>query len=125
MSKIRIMFDGGCPVCNKYVELVRLRLLVKEVELIDLRQNRAVLESLFSSGIDVDKGMVIDCDGVVYDGAKAVNVLALMTSKHTILGRLHAWVFRSPSVSKFIYPMLVIGRSILLKLMGRSKLYKR
>ncbi len=116
-STIRLIYDGECPFCQRYVSMVRLRENYS-VELIDARTEPALYEDLLSLGIDLDEGMVMETNGERYHGDECLQRVAMLTSASGRLNRLNAWVFRSPKRARLIYPWMVLGRNLVLRVMG-------
>lgn len=120
-SKIRLIYDGECPFCRRYVALVRLRENFS-VELVDARTQPELYEELLSIGFDLDTGMVMETNRQRYHGDECLQRMAMLTSKSGALNRLNAWIFKSPGRAKLIYPWMVRGRNLVLRLLGTSLL---
>jgi hypothetical protein len=58
----------------------------------------------------------------IYHGADCIHRLSLMTTPSSWFNRLNAVVFRSPNLSRLLYPMLRGGRSAALRVLGRKRL---
>jgi len=114
-----IIYDGDCPFCSAYVTLVRLRETVGEVELVNARSDDPRVATLLAEGVDLDEGMAVLWQGRRHVGAEAVHLLALLSGQGGGLNRLQRWLFRSPRVARRIYPWLVRGRRLWLRLAGR------
>lgn len=112
------MYDGHCPVCDAYSRMLRIRESVGTLRLCDARQSPEVRERLEREGFDLDDGLVLDVNGVLYHGDDAMHVLATMSGRSGAFNRLNHWVFRSRSRSKAVYPLLKAGRGALLRLLG-------
>ena len=110
MKRLRIIYDGACPFCANYVGLMRLR-EGHAVELVDARQERDVADSY---GLDLNDGMIVDLDGQVFHGARAVALLSRLSRRPGPLA--------SDQVAATLYPWMRRGRSITLKLLGRKPL---
>lgn len=119
---IRIFFDGECPFCSSYVRLLNLRAAHGEPQLIDLRQNPKELKILRSSGFDLDKGMIVFVDDRWYFGDRAVHVLAALSTSSTAFNKINRILFSLPYLARWIYPILRMGRNILLFVLGRKRL---
>ena len=74
------------------------------------------------TGIDLNQGMVLKLGGQIYHGAECVNMLAMLSTPVGMLNRVNGAVFRSRAASKLLYPVLRRGRSLLLRLLGRTKI---
>lgn len=117
-----VLYDGECPFCSAYVQMVRLQDAVGKVRLVDAREGGPELAEVRAAGLDVDEGMVLKYDGVLHHGDDCIHVLSLMTTPSGAFNRLNAWVFRSRRRSKLLYPWLRAGRNAALSLMGRKKI---
>ena len=120
--EVLLVYDVECPLCHAYCRAARLREAVGDLTLIDARESSAVLDEITRRGLDIDQGMALSVDGVIYYGADAISALALMSSRAGVFNRLNYWVFRSGARSRVLYPVLRSCRNLLLKLLGRSKI---
>jgi predicted DCC family thiol-disulfide oxidoreductase YuxK len=120
MSTHYLLYDGECPLCSRYVRMTRLQKTLPGFSLLDARNYSDLVAEHRSRGSDVNDGMILYVDGATYHGADALNRIALLSTPSTILNRLNAVAFRSKTVSRVVYPTLVLGRNTLLKLLGKS-----
>jgi len=118
MRSVRIVYDGACPFCSRYVRLVRLREQFA-VELVDARQEP---ERAGAYGLDLNEGMIVDVDGVPHHGDAAVWILSTISSRVGLWNRMLAALLSSPGRAKFFYPILRLGRGMTLRALGRKKL---
>ena len=114
-----IIYDGDCPFCTAYVTLVRLRETVGAVELVNARSGDPRVATLLAEGVDLDEGMAVLWQGRRHVGAEAVHLLALLSGQGGGLNRLQRRLFRNPRAARRIYPWLVRGRRLWLRLAGR------
>lgn len=121
-APVRVVYDGECPFCMAYVKMVRLREAAGGVELIDGRGSHPVLERIRAQGLDLNDGMVVEMDGRFHHGDAAMTMLAAMTTPSGLFNRLIRLAFSRPAAAKVLYPPLVLGRNITLKLLGRKKI---
>jgi predicted DCC family thiol-disulfide oxidoreductase YuxK len=119
---ITIVYDGECPLCRGFVRRLRLRDAAGAVRLIDARQSPALVRELAQRGFSLEEGLVVQVGPQLHHGASAIHVLASMSTRIGWLNRLHYRVFRSRRLSALVYPWLVFGRRILLRLLGRRLL---
>ena len=117
-----LVYDGECPVCSSYVRYVRVKESAGQLILVNAREGGPWVERVRQAGKDLDEGMVLFYGGRLYHGADCIHMLALLSSSLGPFNRLNAVVFRSPTASKFLYPILRAGRNLLLRLLHRSKL---
>ena len=119
-----IVYDGECPFCAAYVRMARLRDSAGSVTLVDARTatregGHPVLAEIRERGLDLDRGMVVKMDGRLFHGDAAMTALALMTTPSGGFNRLMRALFRRPGIARVIYPPMVAGRNLTLRLLGR------
>ncbi len=117
---VTIYYDGDCPFCSEYVRYLRLRESVGAPELVNVREAPDARAELEAEGFDLDRGMVADISGVRYEGADALNALALLTTPSGLFNRATAALFASPRLSRIAYPILRAGRNATLTLLDRT-----
>lgn len=118
-GELWIVYDGECPFCSSYVTLYRLRERTGKVHLIDARSGHPLVDEVRSRGLDLDEGMAVMFQGRLYHGAGAMNMLAILGSDGGIFNRVNGALFRHPRLARLLYPVLVRGRWIALRLLGR------
>jgi predicted DCC family thiol-disulfide oxidoreductase YuxK len=119
-KEIWIVYDGLCPFCSRYVLMYRIRQLVEKVHLIDAREaNDPLVSELSRKGFDLNDGMAVKWDGRFYYGADCLHVLALLGSESSVFNRVNRWAFAHRGVARVLYPILVAGRKLTLRLLGR------
>lgn len=116
----RIYYDGNCPFCSRYVQLLRLRDTVGEVHLVNLRQHESKRLELQAAGFNVDQGMVLDLDGQLYGGDAAVHQLALLTTGSDAFNRISRKLLQSRLGARLLYPWLRLGRAATLVALDRA-----
>jgi predicted DCC family thiol-disulfide oxidoreductase YuxK len=117
-----LIYDGECLFCSRYARLVRLRETVGALRLIDARVPSPEVDAARGQGFVLDEGMLLRLEGVSYYGADCLQRLALLSSRSTLFNRLTYALLRSPSIARWSYPVLRLGRNALLRLRGRSQL---
>jgi predicted DCC family thiol-disulfide oxidoreductase YuxK len=117
-----LVYDGQCPFCSRYVQLVRLKETLGRIELVDARQGGPHVDEARAAGLDLDDGMVLKLDGRLYHGADCIHMLALLSTPSSWFNRINAAMFRSRAASRLLYPVLRTGRNAVLRMLGRSKL---
>ena len=121
-SEAWIVYDGQCPFCSRYVQLLRLRASLGHVRLIDARDSGPIGDELQRAGVDLNEGMVLKLDDRIYQGRDCIHVLALLSTPSGAFNRINAALFRSPRAARLLYPVLRAGRNGVLRLLGRSKI---
>lgn len=120
-----LFYDGECPFCSRYSELIKARDKLGQFDIISLREDKASAQEFRDLGLDLEQGFVFRLDGKIYHGAEAMNILALTTKQADPLLRLNHWLFGERTVAKYLYPLLRFGRwlaLLVLKGPNRAKL---
>lgn len=121
-NKITLIYDKQCPACNNYCQVIRIRESVGELKLVDAREQSDLMNEITAQGFDIDQGMVLKMDEVLYYGADAIHALALISSHSEVFNRLNYWLFKSKNRSLLVYPVLRFFRNLLLKLLNKTKI---
>jgi predicted DCC family thiol-disulfide oxidoreductase YuxK len=117
---LEVIYDGQCPFCSAYVNLVRIRENF-DVELLDARQRPDIARQCNELGYNLAEGMIVRFEDKVYFGSEALTVMSVFSSKSGIWNRIIALCFKNRSVSSVVYPLLKLGRNMTLALLGRSR----
>ena len=116
-AEILIVYDGECPVCSHYVSGIRLREAAGQLRLQNARDVNEEVAELKSSGYDLNRGMIVKTGEMVYYGADGMHALSLMTSPSHFFNRCAFLLFRSPTLSRILYPVFRNLRLLLLKIL--------
>lgn len=122
-SRATIIYDGECPFCSNYVDFIRLRSTVGEVDLVNAREknNEWVLEAQ-NRNLDLDEGMVFIIDDVFYYGSDAINLITLFSKNDSALCSLNHILFSNKKIAKYTYPIYKLGRRIILAVLRIPKI---
>ena len=115
-----IVYDGECPICSHYVRGLRLKEAAGSLLLQDARENSDEVLALKADGHDLNREMVVKTGGRIYTGADAMHVLTLLSTPSGVFNRAVFWMFRSPAVSRPMYPLFRNMRLLLLKILRRK-----
>src|SRR3954464_6308947 len=124
-KQIWVRYDGMCPFCTRYVMLYRIRQLAEKVHMIDARTDHPVVREAKARGLSLENGMAVKWNGQYYHGAAALHVLALLGSENGVFNKLNRLVFSRPKLGRFLYPAMVAGRRLTLKLLGPAPIAAR
>ncbi len=120
--EIRIIFDGGCPVCRAFVQRLRLPDSAGRCVLVDARADPEQRRALAARGIDLEQGFaVIECD-TCRTGADAAHALAKLHAGTGLLDKVLVWCFGSRRRAELTYPVFSACRRFLLLALGRKPL---
>jgi predicted DCC family thiol-disulfide oxidoreductase YuxK len=121
-DQLWLVYDEECPFCSSYVGYVRIKDNFGQLNLVDARQGGELVENIIKLGYDLNDGMVLKYQDRYYHGADCINVLALMSTNSGLFNKINAAIFKSATVSGFLYPILRAGRNMTLKLLRKKKL---
>ncbi len=117
-----VIYDGDCPFCKTYVKFMRFREAVGGVSLLDARSQPELVRALKYKGYDLNNGMVFIMNQKVHYGDDAVLAMSLLSTSVGVFNRINGFIFSKPILAKILYPVLVLGRKIVLKLLRKTTL---
>lgn len=120
-NTVTVIYDGECPFCSSYADVINIRNNVGELVLINARDGGPVVERVLDQGFDLDEGMVMLYDGEVYHGAECMHMLSKLSTPRTLLARAYHLLTRSKRVAVLVYPVLRFFRNLTLTLLGRRR----
>ncbi len=120
-SKITFIYDGECPFCNHFAELLELKSNIKNISILDARKNLTIINSLLDKGYDIDKGAILLIDDDIFHGAEAINnICNKIYNPSGKLLKLLSNIFKSNNRTKLFFPFLVRARRFALISKGVS-----
>ena len=119
-DKTLFIYDGECPFCNHFAQLLELKSSLPSLQIIDGRQNLEQLTQLYNQGYDLNKGAILIKNGKIQHGPDAINCICseLKEPNDALLEMLRI-IFSSNIRTKKLFPILLWGRRILLTLKGK------
>ena len=118
-SKLVFLYDGECPFCNHFSELLELRSGLPDLTIKNARDNLPEMKSLLERGYDLDNGAILLKGDEVLHGAQAINwICSQITKPSDELLKLIALTFSSKLRTDVIFPLLILARRILLFVKG-------
>lgn len=121
-EQIFLVYDKQCPVCDRYCRSVKIRDITADLVPVDARTDSAIMHEITARGFNIDQGMVMKMGDTLYYGADAIHALALISSRSDLFNRMNYRVFKSRTVSSWLYPILRFFRNLLLRILGRTKI---
>ena len=114
------IYDGECPFCNHFAQLLQLKRSIPSLEILDGRKNLELLTQLYKQGYDLNKGAILINNGKIKHGADAVNWICseLKEPNHSLLEILRI-IFTSNKRSKLLFPILLWSRRFFLTVKGK------
>ena len=90
------------------------------MRLIDARGTDPFLDEIRAAGLEINSGMVAKYGGRLYHRDEVLTLISLLSTRSGPLNRLLAMVFRSRRRAKLLYPAMLKGRNLTLRLLGRK-----
>ena len=120
-SNYTFIYDGECPFCNHFAELLEINSKLKNIKILDGRKNLTLIKSLLDKGYDLDKGAILLKNEEIFHGAEAINTICkeINTPSSSLL-LLLSKVFKSTKRTKVFFPILVTARRFALISKGVS-----
>ena len=118
-EKLIFIYDGECPFCNKFAELIELKSGLTNISILNGRENISLISDLLKKGFDLNEGAILLKGEEILHGAKALNfICSQIINPSSDLLKLLTITFTSSHRANFIFPFLVITRRFLLMLKG-------
>ena len=120
-SIFTFIYDGECPFCNHFAELLELKSKVNNISILDARKNPKLVKELLNKGFDIDQGAVLLNEDKIFHGHEAINTICnQIINPSSKLLKILTMTFKSPKRAKFIFPFLVAARRFTLISKGVS-----
>ena len=121
-SNFTFIYDGECPFCDKFAELLEIKSKINNINILDGRKNLSIIKSLLEKGYDLDKGAILLKDDDIFHGANAINTICKeIKNPSSNLLKILSSVFKSNKRTKFFFPLLLRARRFALISKGVSK----
>ena len=120
-SNYTFIYDGECPFCNHFAELIEIKSKITNIKILDGRKNLSLINSLLDQGYDLDKGAILLKDEEIFHGAEAINTICKqINNPSSSLLFLLSRVFKSTKRTKVFFPLLIRARRFALIAKGVS-----
>ena len=120
-SNYTFIYDGECPFCNHFAELLEIKSKITNIKILDGRKNLTLINSLLDKGYDLDKGAILLKDDEIFHGAEAINTICKqIKNPSSSLLLLLSGVFKSTKRTEVLFPLLVRARRFALISKGVS-----
>ena len=119
-NKSLFIYDGECPFCNHFAQLLEIKKSIPGFEILDGRKNLALLSQLYKQGYDLNKGAILIRDEKILHGAEAINWICseIKEPSNSLLEVLRV-IFISNKMTGLLFPFLLWGRRLSLTLKGK------
>ena len=120
-DKSIFIYDGECPFCNHFAQLLEVKSNLPKLEILDGRKNLALLSQLFKQGYDLNKGAILLINENIMHGADAINWICseIKEPSDSLLEVLRI-IFTSNQRTNFLFPFLLWGRRLSLTIKGKA-----
>ena len=120
-SNYTFIYDGECPFCNHFAELLEIKSKITNIKILDGRKNLSLINSLLEKGYDLDKGAILLKNEDIFHGAEAINTICKqIKNPSSNLLLLLSRVFKSNKRTKVLFPLLLKARRLALISKGIS-----
>ena len=110
-TNLTFIYDGECPFCNHFAELLELKSKINNFSTLDGRKNPNIINSLLKQGYDIDKGAILLSGDDIFHGADAINKICNKVNNPSgRLLKLLSNVFKSNKRTKLLFPLLLSAR---------------
>ena len=114
-TNLTFIYDGECPFCNHFAELLELKSKINKISILDGRKNPKIIKSLLEKGYDIDRGAILLKDDDIFHGAEAINKICNQINNPSgKLLKLLSNIFKSDTRTDLLFPMLVRARRLAL-----------
>ena len=121
-SNFTFIYDGECPFCNNFAELLEIKSKINNIKILDGRKNLSIIKSLLEKGYDLDKGAILLKDNDIFHGSNAINTICKeIKNPSSNLLKILSSVFKSNKRTKFFFPLLLRARRFALISKGVSQ----
>ena len=120
-SQYIFIYDGECPFCNHFAELLEIKSKIDNIQILDGRKNLTIINTLLEKGYDIDKGAILLKNDDIFHGAEAINTICKQINHPSSnLLKLLSEIFKSNGRTKLLFPLLVRARRFALISKGVS-----
>ena len=114
-TNLTFIYDGECPFCNHFAELLELKSKINKISILDGRKNPKIIKSLLEKGYDIDRGAILLKDDDIFHGAEAINKICNQINNPSgKLLKLLSNIFKSKKRTNLLFPFLVRARRLAL-----------
>ena len=120
-TSFTFIYDGECPFCNHFAELLEIKSKIKNIKILDGRKNPDLIKKLLRKGYDLDKGAILLRGDEIYHGSNAINLICkeIIHPSDKLL-KILSLIFKSKERTNIIFPFLVRARRLALISKGVS-----
>ena len=111
----QFIYDGKCPFCNHFAELLEFKSKLNNLTILDGRKNQKIIISLLEKGYDLDKGAILLKGEEILHGAEAINEICKQINNPSgNLLKFLSKIFKSNKTTNLLFPFLIRARRLAL-----------
>tara|TARA_Y100000766_G_scaffold237626_1_gene213874 strand:- start:103 stop:483 length:381 start_codon:yes stop_codon:yes gene_type:complete len=111
VTNLTFIYDGECPFCNHFAELLELKSKIRDISILDGRKNPEIINSLLKKGYDIDKGAILLWGNDIFHGSEAINKICNQINNPSgKLLKLLSLIFKSNKRTDLLFPFLLRAR---------------
>ena len=120
-TSFTFIYDGKCPFCNQFAELLELKSKINNISIIDARKNPKLVKDLLKKGFDIDQGAILLNEDKIFHGYEAINTICKqIDNPSSNLLKILTLTFKSTKRARLLFPFLVTARRLALISRGVS-----
>ncbi|MEX0297941.1 MAG: DUF4166 domain-containing protein [Kordiimonas sp.] len=125
LEGVYFIYDGDCPICKMAAEATRIKAALGPLTLIDARDKNVhpLIGEVNERRLNLDDSMVIYHQGDFHHGNRALQFMATYGGKKGFFNRFNRLMFRSPMLSRLLYPLMRGTRNGLLFIRGKDQIH--
>ena len=109
--KLALYYDGDCPFCSKYADVLRLKGCY-ELTICNAREDTSWQEC--NKNIKLDDGVILVANNNCFQGVEALDMLLKICQYRGLFFSLHKLIFSNALVGKSVYALFKILRKCVL-----------
>ncbi len=122
---IIFVYDGQCPLCQMGANFYRVRESSANLTTLDARteKHHPIMQEINNAKLNLDAGMVVKYQNKLYQGDKALHLMAQLGDDKGLYNKTNRLLFRSQAIATISYPLLRLARNSALRIKGIKKIH--
>lgn len=113
--KAFLYYDGECPFCNRYADILKLKKCF-DIEICDARVDLSWKE--YDKDIILDNGVILIYEASCYQGVEALDMLLSICKYDGMFFSLQKFIFSSKVLGNIVYTCFKFFRKVALYFKG-------
>ncbi len=109
--KIFVYYDGNCPFCNRYAEILKLKKCF-DIKIYDARVNLSWKD--YNKHLLLDDGIILIYNNNTYQGVEALNMLFILCKYDGLFFSFQKFIFSNKYLGNLIYSLFKLLRKVTL-----------